>query len=101
MTSSCGWVVRSFEINSGFFGVGEQAMEVNVFPNPTKGTVTVEAEGMESIRLTNMMGQVLEMHECSGSDSFMLSLNGYAPSVYMLEIKTVNGMVKMRLVLCR
>jgi len=101
MTSSCGWVVRSFEINAGFFGVGEQAMEVNVFPNPTKGTVTVEAEGIESIRLTNMMGQVLEMHECSGSDSFMLSLNGYAPSVYMLEIKTVNGMVKKRLVLCR
>ena len=100
-TTECGEIEREFVINAGFFGVGEQAIEVNVFPNPTKGTVTVEAEDIESIRLTNMMGQVLEIHECGGSDSVMLSLNGYAPSVYMLEVKTVNGMVKKRLVLCR
>ena len=101
MTSTCGWVTRSFEINAGFFGVGEQTLEVNIYPNPTKGTVTVEAEGIESIRLINMMGQVLEMRECNRSDSAVLSLAGYAPSVYLLEIKTVNGMVKKRVVLCR
>ena len=100
-TPDCGEIVREFVINAGFFGVGEQALEVNVFPNPTKGTVTVEAEGIESIRLTNMMGQVLEVRECDRSDSVMLNLNGYAPSIYLLEIKTVNGAVKKRLVLCR
>ena len=100
-TPDCGEIVREFVINAGFFGVGEKALEVNVFPNPTKGTVTVEAEGIESIRLTNMMGQVLEVRECDRSDSVMLNLNGYAPSIYLLEIKTVNGAVKKRLVLCR
>lgn len=101
MTSSCGLVVRSFEITAGFFGVGEQALEVNVYPNPTKGTVTVEAEGIESIRLIDMMGQVLENRQCNRSDSLDLNLSGYAPSVYLLEIHTVYGTMKKRVTVCR
>lgn len=101
ITPECGELRRDFEINAGFFGVGEQALEVTVFPNPTKGTVTVEAEGIECVRLTNMLGQVLEQREFDRSDSVILSLAGYVPSVYLLEIKTVNGMVKKRVVLCR
>lgn len=97
----CGEMERTFVINAGFFGVGEQALEVNVFPNPTKGTVTVEAEGIECLRLTNMLGQVLEQREFDRSDSVMLSLAGYVPSVYLLEIKTVNGLVKKRVILYR
>lgn len=97
----CGEMERSFEINATFYGVDDLQNEVHVFPNPTRGTVTIEAEGMESIRLTNMMGQVLEMREGNLSDSVVLNLNGYAPSVYLLEIETVYGMVKKRLVLCR
>ena len=92
---------RSFEIVAGFFGVDDIQNEVHIFPNPTKGLVTIEAEGIESLRLTDMMGQVLEVRECKGSDSVMLSLSGYTPSVYLLEIKTVYGVVKKRLVLCR
>ena len=97
----CGEIERDFVINAGFFGVGDQTIEVNVFPNPTQGTVTVEAEGIECLRLTNMMGQVLEKRGYDRSDRVILDLDGYAPSIYLLEIKTVNGVVKKRLVLCR
>lgn len=97
----CGEMERSFEINATFYGVDDWQDEVRVFPNPTRGTVTIEAEGMESIRLTNMMGQVLEKREGLRSDSIILNLNGYTPSVYLLEIETAYGMVKKRLVLCR
>ena len=89
-------------INATYFGVEEDdAKKVEVYPNPTRNTVTIEAEGIESIRLINMMGQVLEMHECNGLDSVVLNLNGYTPSVYLLEIKTVNGTAKKRLILSR
>jgi hypothetical protein len=63
--------------------------------------VTVEAEGIESVRLTNMMGQVLEAREYGQSDSVVLNLNSYSPSVYLLEIKTIYGIAKKQLVLCR
>lgn len=102
MTAECGEIKRDFEINAGYFDVNDyQKLEVNIFPNPTKGMVTIEAEGIESIRVTDMMGQVLEQREYNRSDSVDLSLTGYTPSVYLLEIKTVNGMVKKRVVLCR
>lgn len=97
----CGEMERSFEIVAGFFGVDDIQNKVRIFPNPTKGSVTIEAEGIESLRLTDMMGQVLEIRECDGSDSVMLNLGGYTPSVYLLEIKTIYGVAKKRLILCR
>ena len=99
---NCGEMEHSFLINAGFYGVGDHdAIEANVYPNPTKGTVTVEAEGIESIRLTDMMGQVLNWREYDRSNTVVLNLNGYAPSVYLLEIKTTEGMVKRRVVVSR
>ena len=96
-TPECGEIERSFEIHAGFFGVDDHdAITVNVYPNPTNGIVTVEAEGIESIRLTNMMGQVLDWCEYDRSNTVVLNLDGIAPSVYLLEIKTVNGMAKRR-----
>ena len=99
---NCGEMEHSFLINAGFYGVGDHdAIEANVYPNPTKGTVTVEAEGIESFRLTDMMGQVLNWREYDRSNTVILNLNGYAPSVYLLEIKTTEGMVKRRVVVSR
>ena len=98
----CGEMERTFVINAGFFDVEEmEGRQVQVYPNPTKGTVHIEAEGIESVRLTNMMGQVLEMREFGRADSLELNLSGYVPSVYLLEIKTDRGVAKKRLVLCR
>ena len=89
-------------INATHFGVeGNPAMEVTIYPNPTRNTVTIEAEGIERIRLTNMMGQVLEVLEYGRQDSVVINLDGYTPSVYLLEIKTVNGVAKKRLILYR
>ncbi len=100
-TPDCGEIEREFIINAGFFGVGEQTMEVNVYPNPTKGTVTIEAEGIESVRLINMMGQVLEDRHGIHTNSLDWNLSGYAPSVYLIEIHTVYGTVKKRVTVCR
>ena len=89
-------------INATYFGVEDNdAMKVKVYPNPTRNTVTVEAEGIERLRLIDMMGQVLEVRDCGRSDNVVLHLSGYTPAVYMLEIKTVNGTVKKRLVVSR
>lgn len=98
----CGEVERYFEINAGFFGIGDHdVIDANVYPNPTNGMLIVEAEGIESIRLTNMMGQLLDWREYDRSNAVALNLNDFAPSVYLLEIKTVNGIVKKRVTVSR
>ncbi len=89
-------------INSTYFGVEENdVVEVMVYPNPARFSVTIEAEGIESVRLLNMMGQVLDLRECNGSDAVMLNLSGYSPAIYLLEINTMSGTVRKRLVVCR
>jgi hypothetical protein len=98
----CGEMEREIVINAGYFGVEEQEThDVQVYPNPTKGTLHVEAEDIQNVRLVNMMGQVLESLECPRGNHIEMNLVGYAPSVYLLEIKTDKGMVKKRVVLCR
>ena len=102
VAEDCGLMERTFEIYADYFGVEEQAsFGVQVYPNPTKGTITIEAEGIENVRLIDMVGQVLETYDCGHPDSFVLNLNSYKPSVYLLEVKTVKGLVKRRVVLCR
>ena len=102
VAADCGEMERTFEITAGYFGVDDlEGQAVQVYPNPTKGTVRVEAEGIESIRLTDKLGQILEVVTGIRSDSYDLNLSGYAPSVYLIEIKTINGIVKKRVVLCK
>ena len=89
-------------INSTYFGVEDNdALEVRVYPNPTRNMVTVEAEGIERLRLIDMMGQVLEVRDYGRSDQAILYLSGYIPAVYLLEISTMNGTMRKRLVVCR
>ena len=89
-------------INSTYFGIDDNdALEVRVYPNPTRNMVTVEAEGIERLRLIDMMGQVLEVRDYGRSDQAILYLSGYIPAVYLLEISTMNGTVRKRLVVCR
>lgn len=97
----CGEIERVFEINAGFYGLDEHQMDVKLFPNPTKGTLTVESEGIEVVRILNMMGQVVEHREYGKTDHAELNLSTLAPSVYVVEVKTVNGLSKKSVVVCK
>ena len=101
LTSTCGLVTRSITINGGFYDVDELSEEAKVYPNPTQGSVTIEADGIERVRVINMLGQCMCLQEFVGEDSVVVSLNGYAPSVYLLEIKTKHGMLKKSVVVCK
>ena len=100
--ADCGEMERSFDINAGFFAVDDrQGVEVRIYPNPTQATVTIESEGIERVRVIDMMGQTLAVREVGRQDQVTLDLGAYAPSVYLLEVETVNGMAKKRVVVCR
>ena len=100
--ADCGEMERQFPINAGFFGVDDhESVEAHIYPNPTKGLVTIEVVGIEQIHVTNMMGQVLQVVEGLKQDQVEMNLAPFGPSVYLIEIKTVNGMVKKRVVLCK
>ena len=98
----CGEIDRLFDINADFFDTDEyQAIQVNVFPNPTRGSVTIEAEDILRVRLIDMMGQTLVVHDGIKQDHFTLDMSALSPSVYVLEIETTKGRVRKQVVLCK
>ena len=102
LKEECAMTARQFILKAGFFGIDDQLEQsVSLYPNPTDGHLTIEAEGIESVRLTNMMGQVLGQWQCDRSRQFDLDLSGYEPSVYLLEVKTGLGLAKKRVTVCR
>ncbi len=97
----CGLLERNFVINAGFFDTDENQNTCRVFPNPTQGQVTIEAEGIKKVSVRNLLGQTLleEIHE--GTSQVTLNVAHLSPTVYLIEIETVRGVMKERIVLCR
>ena len=71
--------------------VNEYSINANIYPNPTNGNVTIEAEGMQRLVVFNEMGQVVYDAEAT-SDSETLDMSQYGVGVYMVRIYTENGM---------
>ena len=71
-------------------GIDESETQVKVYPNPTKGAVTVEAEGMIQVSVYNTMGQCLMQKEIFDNQT-VLDLQAAAPGLYLLRITTTEG----------
>ncbi|MBR3914962.1 MAG: T9SS type A sorting domain-containing protein, partial [Bacteroidales bacterium] len=67
-----------------------------IYPNPTKDNVTISAEGIERITITNALGQVM-LDKVVNSDSEILNMGQYEAGVYMVRIVTANGVATERI----
>ena len=69
-------------------GLNEANAAVTVYPNPSQGTVKVEARSMSHVKAFNTLGQCVLDKETSG-DTFEWS--PVAKGVYLMQIDTENG----------
>lgn len=69
--------------------VGENhGNRINVYPNPTNDIVIIEGEGMNHIRVMNVLGQVV--YDTNVVDEQVsLNLSSMAKGIYMLQIKSL------------
>ena len=96
--NDCGYSEMQKVINAGFFDVEEQeTVLLNVYPNPARYTAVVESEGIMRIRMYSMKGQLLQEINGNGDDSVEISLRGYAPAPYLLEVVTRKGLARVKL----
>ena len=68
-----------------------------VYPNPTSGTLHIEAENIEVISVYNLLGEKLFEASASGND-FEYDFSRQKAGVYILSIQTEKGMVTKRVV---
>ena len=71
-------------------GIGEQTANVSLYPNPTQGEVTLEGEGLQSVRIVNAFGQTVYNAKVE-DDQVRIDLSNMAKGVYVMHIGTENG----------
>ena len=76
--------------------IGENGVNgMMVYPNPTNGNLNITAEDMNSIVITNALGQVV-YKIAADSDSALIDMTQFEAGVYMVRIVTENGVAVER-----
>ena len=80
-----------------YVGVSENNVNaMNVYPNPVKDNLTITAEAMTRITITNTLGQVM-LDENVASDSELINMSQYEAGVYVVRITTESGVAVERI----
>jgi hypothetical protein len=75
-----------------FFDVDENdEVALSVYPNPTRGQVTVSWHDIEEVHVIDMLGQRLASYQFGKVESCEINIRDYAHGVYMLEIISSAG----------
>ena len=69
-----------------------------VYPNPTKGAVKIEAEGIKNVSIYNNIGQIIFENAATG-DTFEYDFSGNEAGVYFIKVETINGVDTKRVTL--
>jgi hypothetical protein len=94
-TSTCfNVVVNSIPVNLA-------EMDVRVYPNPTRGEVTIEFEeaiGRGIARLVDVNGRLLLQQSLDGEQVIQLNINELPTAVYFLELQTSKGTYNKKII---
>ena len=74
--------------------------DLNLYPNPSNGVITIECVGMKKLMVYNALGQVVLDKEASGN-VLQLDLSGFENGLYWLVMVSQNGVTKRPFVLAR
>jgi hypothetical protein len=73
--------------------IGETGVNgMMVYPNPAKDNLTIKAEGMKRVTITNTLGQVVYDNDVN-SDNEVINMSQYDAGIYMVRITTESGSV--------
>ncbi len=82
-------------VSASVDAIGENSDNVALYPNPTKGNVTIEANGMSRITVVSVLGQVVYDTELN-ADVYTLNMSQFNAGMYMVRIHTENGVIVKR-----
>lgn len=78
-------------------GIGENNISAKVYPNPTKGEITLEGEGLQSVRIVNAFGQTVYNTKVEG-DRLRIDLSQMGKGIYMMHIEADGGQAVRKIV---
>jgi hypothetical protein len=73
------------------------AMKLNVYPNPVKDVVCIEAaQPIQNVQLMGINGVILEDRK-TNSNKVELNLEGYSKGIYVVRIVTEEGVATKKI----
>ena len=72
----------------------ENVSEINVYPNPTKGLLNIEGQGVMHVIVSNLLGQKVLETEVDGNAA--IDLSHFGQGIYLLRIDAANGVVSRK-----
>ena len=70
---------------------------VALYPNPTKGNVTIQANGIQHITIVSVLGQVVYDADVN-TNEVILNMSQFNAGIYLIRVMTENGEVVKRVV---
>ena len=70
--------------------VNEYGDEIRIYPNPTNDIVNVEAEGLQRLTVTNVLGQTIYDYEVETAKA-QIEMAQFGVGTYLIRIQTENG----------
>ncbi len=71
-------------------GMDESSADTKVYPNPTHGQITIEAEGMNHVTIMNALGQTV-YDVPTDANQTVLNLSQYGTGMYLIRISSEKG----------
>ena len=71
-------------------GINELGSDILVYPNPSNGQITIEAEGMNHVTVMNALGQTV-YDAPTDADQTVLNLSQYGTGMYLIRISSEKG----------
>lgn len=75
--------------NSVSVGENPSNNEVNIFPNPTQGKVTIEVTGKSAVSFFNVTGQLVKQSLVEGCEE--IDLSNLGKGLYLIIVESSNG----------
>jgi len=95
-SNNCGQAEHSLSITvKNSTDVNEYGLEAKVYPNPTNGIVSIEAQGIQRLTVVNALGQTLYDRETEG-DKAQIEMNQFGVGTYLIRIQTNEGILVKR-----
>jgi hypothetical protein len=81
--------VEQYDLNTSINQISTLNKEISIYPNPTKGQLTIEGvEGIESVRILTMDGKVMQT---IATNSNTISVEALPQGIYTIEVMTTEG----------
>ena len=86
-----------FDLERGIMSSNEHDINVDIYPNPTKGMVYILSENIQRVSVFNMFGQMVLDTEINSNEA-TINMSTFSAGVYMVRIATAEGITTKNVV---